>query len=59
LVLAHWKDNDNLIEASIGTRPPAIRATVTLSLSSSDFDKEKLKEYADKIIIELEEVLKL
>ena len=57
LVIAQLKESNNLIEASIGARPPAICAHVTLTISCNDFDKSILQEHADNIMSEFEKVL--
>ena len=57
LVIAHRQENDSLIEASIGARPPGVCAHVTVSVSCVDFDKDALQKHADKILYELEQAL--
>jgi hypothetical protein len=57
LVIAHRKENNSLIEASIGARPPGNCAQVVVSVSSSDLQKEVLQAHADNILMELEKLL--
>jgi hypothetical protein len=57
LVIAHRYENTNLIEASIGARPPGNCAQVVVSVSSTDIEKEVLQAHADKILLELEKLL--
>jgi len=57
LVMAHRQENNNLIEATIGARPPAVCTNVTLSISCVDFDKDALQAHADKIFSELDKAI--
>ena len=57
LVMAHLKDGDKLIEASLGARPPASNTSITLSISNSESSQEELSPLADKVFSELEKIL--
>ena len=57
LVIGHRSEENYLIQASIGARPPAVSATVTLSVSCDDLEKENLQKYADFIMEEFEKEL--
>lgn len=57
LVIAHRKENNTLIEASIGARPPGNCAQVVVSVSSTDIDKDILQAHAENILQELEKLL--
>ena len=59
LVIAHRHENNSLIDANIGARPPAVCANVTLSISCVDLDRVALQQYADKILSELEKALSI
>jgi hypothetical protein len=57
LVMAHKNNEKGLIEASLGARPPASSANVTLSISGTDFTREELESYASTVLSELEKIL--
>lgn len=57
LVIAHRNENNTLIEASIGARPPGNCAQVVVSVSSTDIEKDVLQAHADNILLELEKLL--
>jgi len=57
LVIAHRQENNSLIEANIGARPPAVCANVTLSINCDDIDRNTLQQKIDNILSEFEKVL--
>jgi hypothetical protein len=57
LVMAHKQVEKGLIEASLGARPPASNANITLTIRNSESTREELEPLSVKIFTELEKIL--
>ena len=58
LVIAHKKEANKFIELTMGARPPAVRASVTMTISCDDLDEKALQIHLNTIIDEFEEEIR-